>query len=381
MPPGTYYWGISTADGIDIVQELLDMIDTMDSVNSGDILVPDKDDNDNPTTRSAVYMFKVGSTPETVITVSPSENVAWYQEMDFVWTGSDDVSVKGYWYWQSYRTIKKWTTNTSGTLIAPSYNGTHTFYVQAEDNQGIVDPTPAESTFVVGYYVISPTALITSPSDGSTFDVDEQPIDFQGSGSDSDGTIVSYDWDFGDGSTSTARNPSHIYSSAKNYTVSLTVTDDDGATGTNLIAITVYETHSDGTTTSYSGEWNETDGDEGTFTMTFTQTETTFTGTYDVVKETNEGGSHSYTISGTRNGNSYDATDSRNRTFSFTIADNTLSGSYYDPNGGETGYLNSSSQSAEINATLNYWPNSTDKWWLSFHVLTENATSSASHKF
>ena len=90
----------------------------------------------------------------------------------------------------------------------------------------------------------------------------------------------------------------------------------------------------------FTGEWNETDGDEGTFTMTFTQTETTFIGTYDVVKETNEGGSYSYTISGTRNGNIYEGTDSRCRTFSFEIDNNTLSGSYYDPNGGETGYLN-----------------------------------------
>lgn len=91
---------------------------------------------------------------------------------------------------------------------------------------------------------------------------------------------------------------------------------------------------------SYSGEWNETDGDEGTFIMKFIQTDISFIGTYDVVKNTYEGGSYSYTISGTRNGNSYEGIDSRGRTFSFEVNNNTLSGSYHDPDGGETGQLN-----------------------------------------
>ena len=46
-----------------------------------------------------------------------------------------------------------------------------------------------------------------------------------------DGTIVSWAWDFGDGNTSTAQHPSHSYAVPGTYTVSLTVTDDLGATG------------------------------------------------------------------------------------------------------------------------------------------------------
>ena len=57
---------------------------------------------------------------------------------------------------------------------------------------------------------------------------------------DSDGSIVSYRWDFGDGSTaSTSASPSHVYSTAGNYTAILTVTDDRGATGTSQVAIAV----------------------------------------------------------------------------------------------------------------------------------------------
>ena len=48
--------------------------------------------------------------------------------------------------------------------------------------------------------------------------------------SDPDGSVVSWFWDFGDGTTSTQQNPTHRYESAGTYTVTLTVTDDDGLT-------------------------------------------------------------------------------------------------------------------------------------------------------
>ena len=47
-------------------------------------------------------------------------------------------------------------------------------------------------------------------------------VSFTDSSTDSDGSIASRSWNFGDGSTSTATNPSHTYSAAGTYTVSLT---------------------------------------------------------------------------------------------------------------------------------------------------------------
>jgi PKD repeat protein len=47
----------------------------------------------------------------------------------------------------------------------------------------------------------------------------------------SDDSVVAWAWDFGDGADSTQENPSHLYSEAGAYTVSLTVEDDTGATG------------------------------------------------------------------------------------------------------------------------------------------------------
>jgi PKD repeat protein len=45
----------------------------------------------------------------------------------------------------------------------------------------------------------------------------------------SQGDVTSWDWDFGDGGTSTAQNPTHQYSSAGDYTVTLTVTGSCGS--------------------------------------------------------------------------------------------------------------------------------------------------------
>jgi len=66
-------------------------------------------------------------------------------------------------------------------------------------------------------------------------------IQFTGSGLDSDGTITSYNWDFGDGQASTEQNPLYTYNNSNTYIATLTVTDDDGATDTDSITITVNE--------------------------------------------------------------------------------------------------------------------------------------------
>lgn len=64
--------------------------------------------------------------------------------------------------------------------------------------------------------------------------------DFDGSAStDSDGSISSYAWDFGDGNSGSGANVNHIFAASGDYTVNLTVTDNEGATDTNSSLVTV----------------------------------------------------------------------------------------------------------------------------------------------
>ncbi len=74
-----------------------------------------------------------------------------------------------------------------------------------------------------------------SPAEPST----KEQVFFSDQSSDPDGTIVSYQWDFGDGARSTDRSPTYAYERAGTYTVTLTVTDNEGATNSTSVSITV----------------------------------------------------------------------------------------------------------------------------------------------
>jgi PKD repeat protein len=76
------------------------------------------------------------------------------------------------------------------------------------------------------------------PTAAATSSCTELVCSFNAAGStDSDGTIASYAWTFGDNTTGTGVSPSHTYTAAGTYPVVLTVTDDKGATATTSLSV------------------------------------------------------------------------------------------------------------------------------------------------
>ncbi|MDZ7754664.1 MAG: S8 family serine peptidase [Gammaproteobacteria bacterium] len=93
----------------------------------------------------------------------------------------------------------------------------------------------------------APTAVIS-------YTCKDLACDFDGAdSSDSDGSISVYAWDFGDGSTASGQSVSHTYGAEGTYTVTLTVTDDDGATGSEQQDVTVSSSTTEGISLSASG--------------------------------------------------------------------------------------------------------------------------------
>ena len=111
-------------------------------------------------------------------------------------------------------------------------NKTYTVTLTVTDDDG--DTDEATDTVTIGTPNVAPEA-------GFDYVATNLSVNFTDNSTDSDGTIVSYLWDFGDGNTSNETNPTHEYATADTYTVTLTVTDDDGATDTETTEITVTE--------------------------------------------------------------------------------------------------------------------------------------------
>jgi PKD repeat protein len=114
------------------------------------------------------------------------------------------------------------------------------------DNDGGTDSA-------TGSVTVSDTTANNPPDASFTADCTDLECSFTDTSSDSDGTVVAWSWNFGNGASSTAQNPSVTYGAAGTYAVTLAVTDDDSATGEASENVTVTEPATGGIILSATG--------------------------------------------------------------------------------------------------------------------------------
>jgi PKD repeat protein len=140
------------------------------------------------------------------------------------WTGPADATVRD-------TALDTGTTGLFTSLLADTGGP-----VGAGTYGGLTATSDAASTAANVESIVLDTAtgngVNAPPTAALTDECTDLSCSFDGSGSqDSDGTITSYAWDFGDGGTATGVSPSYAFAKSGLYTVTLTVTDNSNATG------------------------------------------------------------------------------------------------------------------------------------------------------
>src|SRR6267378_1207092 len=162
----------------------------------------------------------------------------------------------------------------TATLQNPSNTyatgGTYTVTLTVTDNLGATNS--ASKSVTVGPVNQPPVAAFTQNCSGLA-------CSFTSTSSDPDGSIASYSWTFGDGATATLQNPSNTYATGGTYTVTLTVTDNLGATNSASKSVTVgpvnqppvaaFTQNCSGLACSFTSTSSDPDGSIASYSWTF----------------------------------------------------------------------------------------------------------------
>ena len=181
----------------------------------------------------------MNTAPQSLFVVSETEGVApLFVEFDALMSHDVDSEIAMYaWDFGDGTTSIKSASEAAPAIASHTYQlaGTYTVTLVVTDEEGasssrvgteiqvLAPPVPANTNQ-------SPNASFSaSPTSGQA----PLAVSFDASGSsDTDGSITSYAWSFGDGASATGSTANHTYSSEGTYTAQLTVVDDDGSQDT-----------------------------------------------------------------------------------------------------------------------------------------------------
>lgn len=228
LPDGTWAEPVMIADGMEFPQ-----YPVMDLDDNGDVHVVWSDgDPDHP---RHIYYSKVelpGEAPEAVISVDKTQGLTPLTVNFSAAQSSDaDGQIKEY----------RWEfgdgASATGKKVSHTYTagGTYTAKLVVIDDDIRTGTAEIQITASTG----APTAVINA---SSTSGMVPLTVVFDGSqSSDFDGNVILYKWNLGDGTTATGEQVMHEYTEGGDYTVTLTVKDNDQKTSSTSILVTVFQ--------------------------------------------------------------------------------------------------------------------------------------------
>lgn len=189
----------------------------------------------------------LSSTDKVTITVNENENqapkavvsatpVSGEAPLEVSFKGSDsydDNSIAQYGW--DFKDGSK--TNVADFTYTYNDPGTYEAELTVTDENGLTDIATITITVTEPQNSAPSAVILANPTTGTA----PLEVQFVGDNSSDDAGIISYFWDFKDGTTSSSSNPTHTFNQAGNYIVGLAVTDAKGLSSTTSVTITVNE--------------------------------------------------------------------------------------------------------------------------------------------
>ncbi|MBO5289059.1 MAG: PKD domain-containing protein [Spirochaetales bacterium] len=173
----------------------------------------------------------------TVVWVAPANGDSLTGTEDLTVDATDDVGIDKIEFYVDEKLVGSIASGmTCSWDSANVANGTHKLKAVAYDKAGNKAETE-EISVTTQNANKAPVANAGKDKTGT----ENVELTFDASQSTDNGTIKSYAWDFDDGTKSTEMTTKHAYSKAGTYTVTLTVADEEGLTGTTTIKVTINE--------------------------------------------------------------------------------------------------------------------------------------------